>query len=164
MWVATRVFRYRGKDYQPGDTVPAEEWANRTALVKTRRIKLVEESTPGSVRIPDENLEKMKRDDLNKYAKDRGIEDPTSFSKKEDLVEAIIAFENPAANIVPPVSTELPAVSVDPPTGDDPLIPTEDDMFKDPLLDDTVETPTTVGGEDDGGENPVNNEAPKDAE
>jgi hypothetical protein len=54
MYVALRTFRYRNTSYAKGDTVPAEGWTARRALVASRRIRYL--ADPGPLP-PDEPAE-----------------------------------------------------------------------------------------------------------
>lgn len=88
MWIATRSFRYRDKRYEPGDTVPAETWPNRRALVAIRRIKWVADDEATAEPTPV-NLRAMKRADLDAYAATQGILDAAAYPNKDALIAAI---------------------------------------------------------------------------
>lgn len=125
-WIAKKPFFYRGKRYQVGDSVPAEGWKTRSGLIKLKRIAQVpDESTEAAeeVSTPTVNLSELKRDALNEYALTHGIDDPTSYSKKEDLVKALEELESTETE----ETDEPPAASVENDPED--KLEEEDDLF-----------------------------------
>lgn len=136
MWVTLKPFRYRGTSYKAGDRVPAERWASRKALVSLRKIKFVP-NTGVPVVQPDgwkwerKTYEAMKRADLDAYATEQGL-DPTGYSKKEDLLDALEEKFNPTddTDSTTNESDEVTVESTDPPTTDE-VEAAESDEWKD---------------------------------
>ena len=101
MYISVRPFRYRGVTYNPGDTVPAEKWTNKRALVTTKRIRHVEgEEAVEVAKSSPPVLSKMKRSELNDYAASIGIENPgdaSLYSNREALIAKIESVLNPSS-------------------------------------------------------------------
>ena len=120
-YVTIKPFRYRGKQFNPGDEVPAESWPSRRMFVARKRIELrahnAEDVTPT-------DLKSMSREELNTFAAEQGIENPKSYPNKDSLIEAINGGSTESSE-----ETDPSKVSDEDSEKEEDVVPVEDDQL-----------------------------------